>query len=510
MATVIRMPEIAAGTDAAALATWLVAVGDEIAVGQPIAEIETEKAVVEYEAEAAGVLAGVLLAEGAAAEVGTPIAVLAGAGEDPAVALAAAGAGSPVGSEAAPTASQSLSATTVPAPAVAEPAAPEPAAVTGYAEDTVDRTSTEPARGEPLARPPAGRRFMSPLVRRLARDRGIDLSTVNGSGPNGRIVRRDIDALAAARIAPSPPRPAAAPTAPPQPAPTSRAQPARTEPAPARSVPTGLAPPQTSEPAPAQPAPPLPEPAPTSPGLPVSASPPLAGAAGYTDVPHTAMRQAIARRLTDSKTTVPHFYLRADCRVDALLALRSRIAEETGVKVSVNDLVVKAVAKALADVPEANAIWTGQARRRFACVDIAVAVSVPDGLLTPVVRGAERLSLGELSATIRELAGRAREGRLRQHELEGGSFAVSNLGMYGTAEFAAIINPPHAGILAVGAATRQPVVLDSATGDDGTLGVATLMTVTLSADHRVLDGALAAQWLSAFAARIENPLALLL
>jgi pyruvate dehydrogenase E2 component (dihydrolipoamide acetyltransferase) len=227
-------------------------------------------------------------------------------------------------------------------------------------------------------------------------------------------------------------------------------------------------------------------------------------APAYNDIPHTGMRRAIARRLAESKTTVPHFYLVADCRVDELLAVRARINEGPDVKISVNDLVVKALAAALQDVPEANAIWTDDATRRFTGVDIAVAVAVPGGLLTPVVTGVERMPLGELSGVVRDLAERARGGRLKQHELEGGSFAVSNLGMYGTREFSAIINPPHAGILAVGAATQRPVVEAS-----GELAAATVMTVTLSADHRVLDGALAAQLLAAFVRRIENPLSML-
>jgi pyruvate dehydrogenase E2 component (dihydrolipoamide acetyltransferase) len=216
------------------------------------------------------------------------------------------------------------------------------------------------------------------------------------------------------------------------------------------------------------------------------------------------MRRAIARRLGESTATVPHFFLVADCRVDELLAVRARINDTAEPGVSVNDFVVKAVAAALQDVPEANAIWTDEATRRFAGADIAVAVAVPGGLVTPVLRGVERMPLGRLSADLRDLAERARGGGLKQHELEGGSFSVSNLGMYGTQEFSAIINPPHAGIFAVGAAAKRPVV-DAA----GELAVASVMTVTLSADHRVLDGALAAQLLAAFVRRIENPLSML-
>ncbi|PVE76197.1 2-oxo acid dehydrogenase subunit E2 [Microbacterium testaceum] len=431
MAVVVRMPEIATGAAEAAIQSWLVEVGSPVRAGQAIVEIETEKAVVEYEAERAGILAGILLPAGDAAAVGVPIAVLAEEGESMDAALAAAGG--------------------APAPATATPsdaevaAAPEEAAEAPAAAASAPAPAPAPAPAEPPA--DERRLFASPLVRRLAAERGIDLAEVPGSGPRGRIVRRDLDAWT---------------------------------PTPAQRHP---------EPAPEAPEPPA----------------PAAAGSAYEDVPHTGMRRAIARRLTESKVTVPHFYLQADCRVDALLALRAQINAGREQRISVNDLVVKAVAGAMRDVPEANAIWTPDATRRFSAADIAVAVSLPGGLLTPVVRGADRLAIGELAATVRDLAARAREGRLKQNELEGGSFAVSNLGMYGTTSFSAIINPPHAGILAVGAATRRPVV-----GEDGSLAAATVMSVTLSADHRVLDGALAAQWLSAFVARIENPLQILL
>ncbi|MGW6461468.1 2-oxo acid dehydrogenase subunit E2, partial [Streptomyces sp. NPDC055078] len=228
----------------------------------------------------------------------------------------------------------------------------------------------------------------------------------------------------------------------------------------------------------------------------------------YTDVPHTGMRRAIARRLTESKNTVPHFYIELDCRVDALLELRRAMKADNGpgsITPSVNDFVVKAVAGAFQDVPEANAVWTADATRRFDTVSVAVAVAIEGGLVTPVVRNVETRSIGDISRAVADLAGRAREGKLHQSELEGGSFTVSNLGMYGIERFAAIINPPHAGILAVGAATKRAVV-----DDDGTVTAATLMTVTLSGDHRVLDGALAAQWLGALKERIEHPMRILL
>jgi pyruvate dehydrogenase E2 component (dihydrolipoamide acetyltransferase) len=216
------------------------------------------------------------------------------------------------------------------------------------------------------------------------------------------------------------------------------------------------------------------------------------------------MRRAIARRLTESKSTVPHFYLTADCKVDDLLALRKSINETSPVKISVNDFVVKAVAAALMDVPEANVIWNPDAMLKFESVDLAIAVSTEGGLLTPVIRGVEKRQLSNLSQAISEAAGRARAGKLRQEELEGGSFAVTNLGMFGTKEFSAILNPPQSGILAVGAASPRAIV------EDGQIVVASIMTVTLSADHRAVDGALAAQWLAAFVKRIENPLSMLI
>ncbi|GGH43716.1 dihydrolipoamide acetyltransferase family protein [Microbacterium album] len=451
MATVIRMPQLAAGGAEAAVQAWLVEPGDAIDVGQSIVEIETEKAVVEYEAEVAGVFAGSLVGAGEQAAVGAPIAVIAGQGEALDTALAEAGA------DAAPSPTEAAGVPeAAPVPAAPEPetapepeSAPEPATVPEMPEAAPVGEAEAPPAAAGAAR--AGRTFVTPLVRRLAAERGIDVHAIPGTGPNGRITRRDFDAFVAA----APATPAlAAPDA-----------------APAATAAPGPAAPET----------------------------------GFTDVPHTGMRRAIARRLTESTSSVPHFFLVADTRVDELLALRERINASGAEKVSVNDLVLKAVAGALTDVPDANAIWTDEATRRFDAVDLAVAVSVPNGLLTPVVRGADRLSLGALSATVRELAGRAREGRLKQHELEGGSFSVSNLGMYGTSQFSAIINPPHAGILAVGAALKRPVVMAG-----GELGVATVMTVTLSADHRVLDGALAAEWLAAFVKRIENPLSILL
>lgn len=424
MATTIRMPEVLANVTEAAVQKWLVAPGDTVAIGQPFAEIETEKAVVEYMAETAGTVLQLLITEGDAVDVGAPIAIVGEAGEV-----------APASPAAAPAA--------VPAAAAAQP---DPASV-----PTVPTAAPAPDAdlGADLADSGA-RRFVSPLVRKLAREHGLSLDGVAGSGPGGRIVRRDVHAL----LADAPAVPVVPATAP------------------AAATPTSA---------------PL--------AAPVGLEPEL--------IPTSRMRKTIARRLTESKSTVPHFYVTADCRVDRLLELRREINAIDGVKISVNDLVVKAVAAAFVDVPEANTTWTDEGMLRHRTANIAIAVSLDDGLVTPVVRSVESLSVTALSAAITDLATRARAGGLKQHEIEGGSFAVSNLGMFGTPVFSAIINPPQAGILAVGAARPAPIVVD------GALAVGTVMTVTLSADHRVLDGALAARWLAAFVNRIENPVSIL-
>lgn len=437
MTTIIRMPEVATGQAEASIAAWLVAEGEQVTAGQSIAEIETEKATVEFEAEADGVLAGILIEAGTAVEVGTAIAVLSGAGQSRKEALAEAGLQRSEDSDESPAPTAAASPTMLDSPPVTRSTNPITAA-----EPDTEEPSDATSRSEN-----AERLFASPLVRKLARERGIELRGLRGTGPNGRIVRRDLEDAQLATVHQKLARPSA-------------------------------------------------------PADPISAG---ASTPGYTDVPHTGMRRAIARRLTESKSSVPHYYLVADCQVDELLALRAQINEQAGVRISVNDMVVRAVVRALQDVPQANASWTADAVRVFDSVHVSVAVSVPGGLLTPVIREADQLSLLELSAQIREYAERARNGELKQHELDGGSFSVSNLGMYGTREFSAILNPPQAGILAVGSASRRPVV-----EDDGSLSVATVMTTTLSADHRVFDGALAAEWLSAFQRRIEQPLSLLL
>jgi len=414
MASVVRMPEVLAGATEAVLSTWSVAEGAEVAVGDVLAEIETEKATVEYQAEEAGTLARFLIKPGDSADVGTPIAIFTAPGDGDAEisrALANAGVNSAAG-EAAP-----APVAVTPSPSIAEP----PVSL------VVDE--------QPAPTPSASRLFASPLVRRLAREAGIDLTTIQGTGPGGRIVRKDFEAHRASSL--------------------------------------------------------------VSPAAPQNLS-------GYVEVPHSGMRKAIARRLSESKSTVPHFYLSADCRVDRLVQVRSEVNAAKGVKYSLNDWVVKAVAMALMEVPDANVIWGDTAMRRFDSADISVAVATEGGLFTPVIRGVESMSLGAVNTAIAEAAGRARSGTIKQEEIEGGSFAVTNLGMYGTTEFAAIINPPQWGILAVGAATQRPVV------ENGSLAVGSVMTVTLSADHRAVDGALAAQWLAAFQRHIENPVGLLL
>jgi len=416
----VLMPEVAAGATHAVVSKWLVEEGSEVSVGQVIVELETDKAVVEYSAEEAGKLSKIIAGDGVEVEVGAPIAII---GEDA------------MAEEATPS-------SPAPEDSKPEPAPPAPIA-TPIAEDEREE---KPAAPEAVEVDPA-RRFVSPVARKMASDAGLDLGQVVGTGPDGRIVRRDVEAA-------------------------MKEQPAAAEPAPAE--------PSTS-----------------------SALASQDYSSAYSSRPHSSMRRAIARRLTESKTTIPHFYLTADCDVAELLELRKKLNEVSQVKISVNDMVIRAVAAAFMDVPEANVVWNQEQMLVYESADIAIAVATDGGLLTPVLRGVEKRSLSNIAASVRDLAERARSGKLRQEELEGGSFAITNLGMYGTEQFNAIINPPQSGILAVGAASERPVVRD------GQLAVGNIMTVTLSADHRAVDGALAAQWLKAFQFRIENPLTML-
>ena len=416
MATILRMPEVLANATEAVVSAWTVTEGAAFSVGDTLAEVETEKALVDLPAEQDGILGRIIAQPGQSAEVGAPIAVLISKGETEADIDAALG--------------------TIASGAPQKVSVPEPEIV-AVADSVGPQGTAEPQL--PVERRGSGERariFVSPIARVRARDAGLDLFSLTGTGPEGRIVRADVEAAIA-----------------------------------------GV---QSATPTAAE------------------------SGAGYTAIPHTGMRKAIARRLTESKSTVPHFYLTTDCRVDELLALRAKANATSPVKISVNDFVIKAVAAAFADVPAANVTWTDTHLRLWDSVDIAVAVATDGGLLTPVLRGVEKLSLTDISTAVAELAGRARARRLLQDELEGGSFSVTNLGMYGTTEFSAILNPPQSGILAIGAATPQPVV------SDRRVVVATVMRCTLSVDHRAVDGALAAQWLAAFTARIENPLSFLI
>jgi pyruvate dehydrogenase E2 component (dihydrolipoamide acetyltransferase) len=429
MATVVVMPSVLAGAAEAAIARWLVAPGDLVAPGTPVAEIETEKALVEYQAEGSGTVGRLLLPEGGAGQAGDPILVLLGDGETSADIDALLG---------------SAAARAVPAPPAA-PGEPAPAGPSAPPAAAKARPGAPDGAGQRPGPAPRSRIFASPLVRKVAGQKGIDLAAVEGTGPGGRITRRDLE------------RHLAAPPAP------------------------------RREPAPGPAGPPAPGPAAAAP-------------AGARLIPHTPMRRAIARRLTQAKATIPHFYLAAECAVDELLALRRAVNEASSVKASVNDFVIMAAAAAFADVPEANVTWADEGLIAHDNVDISIAVATDGGLVTPVLRDVARKKLTQVARESADLAGRARDRRLLQHEIEGGALTISNLGMYGTLEFSAIINPPQSAVLAVGASRPQPVARD------GAVTVASVMRCTLSVDHRAIDGALAASWLAAFTARVESPL----
>jgi pyruvate dehydrogenase E2 component (dihydrolipoamide acetyltransferase) len=462
MPSLLRMPAPAAGVHDALLLEWSVDESASFSTSDVMAVIETDKAVIEIEAEADGVLHRRLVPAGRRVDVGTPIAVIGDPGDSDAdIDALAAQAGGPVtDGDAGPA---------VPAPGGdgarrgGDETGRGGSGSAGDAGSDRDRSgaaggaagsSVAAPTGEPVAAAMNGQRiFASPIARRMAKDAGLTLAELTGTGPGGRIVRRDVQAAMAGR----------------------------------------------QRPAPAAPAP--------------AAAGPAAGIAerSFTDIPHSRIRTAIAARLTESKQTVPHFYLRATARVDALLALRGELNTGGGPKVSVNDLVVRAVARAHCAVPEMNATFTDSAIRRYHYVDVAVAIATDDGLLTPVIRDADRLSITDIAAATADVAQRARHGRLRQQELERGSITVTNLGMFGVEEFAAIINPPQSAILAVGAARREPVVSSSAEiGAAATeLVAATVMHLTLSVDHRPLDGVVAARWMAALTDLLEHPVRIL-
>ena len=432
MPTEILMPALSPTMEEGTLAKWLVKEGDTVQSGDLLAEIETDKATMEFEAVDDGVIGKILVAEGTeGVKVNTPIAVLLEEGESAA----------DIGATSAPAAA-------APAPAVA--AAPVAA-------------SAAPAPVAPKAAD-GGRVFASPLARRIAADKGLDLTQIAGSGPRGRIVKADVQGATA--------KPAAAPAA--------ASAPAAAAPAPAAAAPAG---PSTE-----------------------TVKKMYEGRA-YEEIKLDGMRKTIAARLSEAKQTIPHFYLRRDIKLDALLKFRGQLnkqLEARGVKLSVNDFIIKAVANALQQVPACNAVWAGDRVLQLKPSDVAVAVAIEGGLFTPVLKDADMKSLSALSTEMKDLAKRARDRKLAPTEYQGGTFAISNLGMFGIDNFDAIVNPPHAGILAVGSGVKKPVV-----GADGELTVATIMSVTMSVDHRVIDGALGAELLQSIVDNLENPLTML-
>ncbi|HTW50521.1 MAG TPA: pyruvate dehydrogenase complex dihydrolipoamide acetyltransferase [Stellaceae bacterium] len=441
----ILMPALSPTMTEGAVARWLKKEGDEVHSGDVIAEIETDKATMEYEAVDEGRLGKIIVPEGTQGiKVNEPIAVLLEEGED----------ASAIGDVAAPAKVGNGAAEPKAAPTEA-PAAPSP------------HPNPLPPAGEGR-REAAGegaRIFASPLARKMAELAKLDLATITGSGPQGRIVKADIDAALAGSKA--------AGVAPPQP--------------------------QARAPLPQQaPAARAPQPAP-QPFAPVTGDPP------FTQKPHSQMRRVIARRLTESKQNVPHFYETIDCEIDELLRIRKVLNDgDPNLNVSVNDFVIRAAGLALRQVPAANASWSDDAIILWGRADIAMAVALEDGLITPIIRGADLKGLGQIAAETKDLAARARTGKLKLEEFQGGTFSISNLGMFGIKEFAAVINPPHGGILAVGAGAPRPVV------KNGALAIATVMSCTISCDHRAVDGAVAAQFLQAFKRLIDEPMRMLL
>jgi len=441
----ILMPALSPTMEKGNLAKWLVKEGDSVSSGDVIAEIETDKATMEVEAVDEGTIGKIIVAEGTAdVPVNQPIAVLLEEGEDE----------SAIGTAPAP----KLAPAQAEPPAAAAPAAPAPQA---------PAPQTKPA---PAPASDGARVFSSPLARRIATQADLDLGNIHGSGPHGRIIKRDVEAAIAGGTAKAAPAPAA---------PSATATP-------------------VAAPAPAKP-------------MSDDAVLQLFEDDSYETVPHDSMRKVIAKRLTESKSTIPHFYLSVDCALDALLALRTQLNDaapsdadgKPAYKISVNDMVIKALALALRDVPDANATWTEAAMLKHKHADVGVAVAIPGGLITPVVRRADEKTLSVISNEMKDFAKRARERKLLPEEYQGGATAISNLGMFGIKNFSAVINPPHATILAVGAGEQRPVI------QDGAVQIATVMSVTLSTDHRAVDGALGAELLGAFKRYIEKPMGML-
>jgi pyruvate dehydrogenase E2 component (dihydrolipoamide acetyltransferase) len=469
----ITMPALSPTMEEGNLSKWLVKEGDHVAPGDVIAEIETDKATMEVEAVDEGTVARIVVPAGTeGVKVNALIAVLAGEGEDVAAAKG--------GGEVAPKAEKAApsSGPTGHLLPDGEKKAPVPAPTAANGSAAGSAATSSPHRGEGGSRSGpgegAGRTFASPLARRIARESGIDVAAIAGSGPHGRVVKSDVEAALAGGGAKAAPAAAASPAA---------------------KAPAAV---------------PAPAPKPISDDAVLK----LFEAGSYELVPHDNMRKTIARRLVEAKSTIPHFYLTLDCELDALLALRKQLndaspmrktdkGEVPAYKLSVNDMVIKAMALALMEVPDANASWTDSAMVKHKHADVGVAVSIPGGLITPIVRKADQKPLSVIANEMKDLAARARARKLKPEEYQGGTTAVSNLGMFGIKDFAAVINPPHATILAVGAGEERAVV------KKGEIKVATVMSVTLSTDHRAVDGALGAELLGAFRRFIENPIAML-
>jgi pyruvate dehydrogenase E2 component (dihydrolipoamide acetyltransferase) len=456
----ILMPALSPTMEKGNLAKWLKKEGDKVKAGDVIAEIETDKATMEYESIDDGVLAKIVVPEGTQdVAVNQLIAVLAQEGEDVKAAAAAAGKGAaPAAKPAEPPAKPAAAAAPSPQPPPARAeAAPPPRPLAAAAQPAAAQATHEPARADGHG---ANRIFSSPLARRLAKGAGIDLSRLQGSGPHGRIVARDIEAAKSGR---APMAPVAAPA--PLIAPSLSDQQIRS----------------------------------------------LYEEGSYEVIPHDGMRRTIAQRLTASVQTIPHFYLTVDCNIGKLLKAREEINAATtkdkdgkpSFKLSVNDFVIKALALALQRVPDANVSWTDAGMLKHKHSDIGVAVALPGGLITPIIRNAEAKSLSAISNEMKDLAARARARKLKPHEYQGGSSAVSNLGMFGIKDFTAVINPPHATILAVGTGEERAIVRG------GKIEIAHMMSVTMSCDHRAVDGALGAVLIGAFKTLIENPVMML-
>jgi len=418
----ILMPALSPTMEEGTLAKWLVKEGDTVSSGDLLCEIETDKATMEFEAVDEGVIGKILVPDGSEGiAVNSPIALLLEDGES----------------------TDDLS-------------APAPTAASAAAEKTVEvvEEPTAPSPRTPAAKPDTNRVFASPLARRIAADKGLDLNQIKGTGPKGRIVKSDVETATAAPKAPAPQKAA---------------------------------------------------PLPATPGAEQIKA--MYGDREFEEISLNGMRKTIAARLSEAKSTIPHFYLRRDIQLDALLTLRAEMnrgLESRGIKLSVNDYIIKACAMALQDVPDCNAVWAGDRILKLKPSDVAVAVAIEGGLFTPILRDSDTKTISALSREMKDLAARARNRKLAPHEYQGGSFAISNLGMFGITNFDAVINPPHGSILAVGAGAKQPVV-----NGDGEIAIATVMSVTLSVDHRVIDGALGAQFLTAIKSYLEEPISML-